>query len=220
MIARLTTGVVAIAFVLGALPASAQTRPDFSGTWVVQNVDTQRPQDGNSGGGGGQRRRGGGGGGGFGRGGFGGGQRGCRSGGGFGGARGGGGGRGLLGDTYQRDDRITLKQTDDGLIVTNEAMGRMTRLTFDGKETSNPGPADSKVKSKAHWDGAALVVENTTTIEAPQNGNTGGGGQFSVEGRQIWSLTPEGMLKLESRTKGPRGNTTTTVTLARVDSKN
>jgi len=192
----------------------------LSGTWTVTNVDTQRPQGGGTSAG--SRPRGGGGGGGFGgRGGFGGGQRGGRAGGGGGGGRsgGGGGGRGALGDVYQENDRITLAQTDDGLIVTNEGAGRMTRYSFDGKETNNPGPGDSKVKSKAHWDGAALVVESTITVTVPRNGDIGGG-DLSVDNRQIWSLTPEGMLRLESRTKAPRGTTTTTVTFTRSDSKN
>ena len=215
MVSRIVPSVVVLAFVFGALPSWAQTRPDLSGTWTVQNVDTQRPQG--AGAGAGDRRRGGGGGGFGGRGGFGGGQRGGRAGGGGGGGR--GGGRAAVGDVYQRDDRVTLKQTDDGLIVTNESAGRMTRYSFDGKETHNPGPGDSKVKSKAHWDGAALVVESTITVTVPRNGDIGGG-DLSVDNRQIWSLNPEGMLQLESRTKAPRGTTTTTVTFTRSDVKN
>src|SRR5512138_3527291 len=138
---------------------SAQAHPDFSGKWVVQNVDVQRPEGGAN-----SRPGGGGGGGGFGgrggsgrRGGFGGGQ------GGGGRTRGGGGGRGsgAVEDTLQRDDRVTITQTDEGLIVTREEEGRMSRYSFDGKETTNPGPRDSTIKSKAHWDGVALVVEST-----------------------------------------------------------
>jgi hypothetical protein len=207
MMNRLLVVVSAVALVSGTVPSLAeQSHPDLSGIWVVQSVDQQRPQadDRN-----GNRQRGGGGGFG-GRGGFGGGRRGggggARTGGGAG-----GGGRALLGDTYQQDDRITITQSEDSIIVTNQSMGRMSRYTFDGKETSNPGPAESKVKSKVHWDHAALVVESTTTMQNSRSGDTGGG-EIRVDSRQIWSLDPEGMLRLENKTKGPRGDITTTVT--------
>jgi hypothetical protein len=208
MMNRLLIVVAAIALVSGGIPLSAQTRPDLSGTWVVQSVDQQRPQANN--GNGGQRRPGGGGGFG-GRGGFGGGGR---RGGGGGGARnggGGGGGRGLLGDNYQQDDRISITQAEDSIIVTNQAMGRMSRYTFDGKETSNPGPAESKVKSKAHWDGASFVVESTVTATNPRSGDTGGQ-EIKIDTRSIWSLNSDGTLRLENKAKAPRGDITTTVT--------
>lgn len=205
---RLLVTTSALAMLVTLAPfASAQSHPDFSGKWVVQNVDVQRPE------GAGNVRPGGGGGGGFGgRGGF-----GRRGGFGGGGRTGGGSGRGVaVGDTFQRDDRVTITQTNDGLIVTNEEEGRMSRYALDGHETTNPGPRDSTIKSKAHWDGAALVVESTLKMAAPRNGDQGGR-EISLDSRQIWSLTPEGLLRLETRTKTPRGNTTTTVTFARAD---
>jgi len=210
---RFFVAAATLALVSGTVPSFAQTHPDLSGTWVVQSVDQQRPQADN---GGGDRRRAGGGGGFGGRGGFGGGRRGGGGvGGGGGGARtgggGGGGGRALLGDTYQQDDRIAITQSDDSIIVTNQNMGRMSRYTFDGKESSNPGPGESKVKSKAHWDNASLVVESTVTMQNPRSGDTGGR-EINVDTRQIWSLNTDGTLKLENRTKAPRGNVTTTVT--------
>jgi hypothetical protein len=225
MMARAVVALIAFAFVLSGPYAFAQTRPDFSGTWVVQNVDQQRRRatlgavidaveaeveaasvgrGGFGGGGRGGGRTGGGGG--FPGGGGGGGGR--------GGNRGGGGGRGaLLGEAYQVDDRVLITQNADALIVTHENMGRMSRYTFDGHETTNPGPNDSTLKSKAHWDGASLVVEGTTTLAAPQtqNGDTGSS-QIKIDTKQTWSLDPEGVLKLESRAKTPRGNVTTTVT--------
>jgi len=214
MMNRIFVVVAAIALVSGTVPSFAQPHPDLSGTWVVQSVDQQRPQADN---GGGNRRRpgGGGGGGGFGgRGGFGGGRRGGGGGVGGGGARNGGGaggGRALLGDVYQQDDRISITQAEDSVIITNQNLGRMSRYTFDGKESSNPGPGESKVKSKVHWDNAALVVESTTTMQNPRSGDTGRG-EIKVDSRQSWSLTPEGTLRLENKTKGPRGDITTTVT--------
>ena len=206
MLNRLFVVVAALALVSGSIPLAAQTRPDLSGTWVVQSVDQQRPQATN---GGNDRRRGGGGGGFGGRGGFGGGRRG-----GGGGARNGGGGglgRGLLGDNYQQDDRISITQAEDSIIVTNQNMGRMSRYTFDGKESSNPGPNDSKIKSKAHWDGASFVVESTLTATNPRSGDTGTS-EIKIDTRQIWSLNSDGTLRLESKAKAPRGDITTTVT--------
>jgi hypothetical protein len=201
MLNRLFVVVAAIALVSGTIPLAAQTRPDLSGTWVVQSVDQQRPQANN---GGNDRRRGGGGGGFGGRGGFGGGRRG-------GGGGGGGLGRGLLGDNYQQDDRISITQAEDSIIVTNQNMGRMSRYTFDGKESTNPGPNDSKIKSKAHWDNASFVVESTLTATNPRSGDTGNS-EIHIDTRQIWSLNSDGTLRLESKAKAPRGDITTTVT--------
>jgi hypothetical protein len=210
MVGRIVITGVALAFVFGSIQSQGQTRPDLSGTWVVLSVDQQRPQADN----GGDRRPAGGGGGGGrpgGRGSFGGGGR--RTGGGFGGGtrNGGGGARALVGEMYQQDDRITITQADSSVIITNQNMGRMSRYTFDGKETSNPGPGESKVKSKAHWDDASLVVESAVTMTNQRSGDTGGR-EINVDTRQIWSLNPDGTLKLENRTKAPRGDITTTVT--------
>ena len=204
MLNRLFVVVAAIALVSGSIPLAAQTRPDLSGTWVVQSVDQQRPQANN---GGNDRRRGGGFGG---RGGFGGGRRGGSG----GGARNGGGGglgRGLLGDNYQQDDRISITQAEDSIIVTNQNMGRMSRYTFDGKENSNPGPNESKIKSKAHWDGTSFVVESTLTATSPRSGDTGNS-EIRIDTRQMWRLNSDGTLRLESKAKAPRGDITTTVT--------
>jgi len=210
MLNRLFVVVAAIAIVSGSIPLAAQTRPDLSGTWVVQSVDQQRPQANN---GGNDRRRGGGGGGGVDGAEE---RRPGRRGGGGGGARNGGGGggglgRGLLGDNYQQDDRISITQAEDSIIVTNHNLGRMSRYTFDGKESSNPGPNESTIKSKAHWDGASLVVESTLTATNPRSGDTGNS-EIRIDTRQIWSLNSDGTLRLESKAKAPRGDITTTVT--------
>ena len=70
--------------------------------------------------------------------------------------RGGQSGRAGFGTAYQVGDRVTLTQTDEALIVTDEARSLMSRYPFDGREVSNPGPADSTVKSETSWEGAAL----------------------------------------------------------------
>ncbi|MCH7476106.1 MAG: hypothetical protein IIA27_15760, partial [Gemmatimonadetes bacterium] len=63
---------------------------------------------------------------------------------------------------------MTLTQTDEALIVTDEARSLMSRYPFDGREISNPGPVDSTVKSKTSWEGAALVIESTRSVAGPQ----------------------------------------------------
>jgi hypothetical protein len=204
MLRQLTLASAVAALLVGIVPVShAETRPDLSGTWIVESVDIQRPQ-----GDGGQRtgdRRGGGR---FG-GGFGGGRRGGgQAAGGAGGDRRGGGD--IRPASFQKGDHLTLKQTEDALIVTDEGTSRMSSYAFDGHETKNPGAGDSSTKSKAHWDGVALVVESTQSVST-------GRGDFTIENRQIWSLSPESILTLATRAKMPRGTTTTTVTFARSD---
>ncbi len=43
---------------------------------------------------------------------------------------------------------MTLRQTSEALIITDEARSLMSRYPFDDRESSNPGPGDSTVKSK------------------------------------------------------------------------
>ena len=203
-------------FVAGSLEGlEAQERPDFSGTWVVERVESAGPQGNVDGG-----RRGGG----QGRGGIrgGGGRRG-RGGGGIRGGGGGGGrgqggraGRGSqgagggFGTPYQPGDRVTLTQTSEALIVTDEAKSLMSRYPFDGREMSNPGPAGGTVKSKASWEGAALVIEGTS-VAGPQ-------GDLTLRIREVRSLSQDGrtMTLVATRTM-PFGRMSSTVTFARTD---
>ena len=194
----------------------AQERPNFSGTWVVERVESEGPQ-GNVGGG----RRGGG----QGRGGIrgGGGRRGQGGGGIRGGGRGGGrdqggragrGGQGRgegFGTPYRVADRVTLTQTNEALIVTDEARSLMSRYPFDGREVSNPGPADSTVKSKISWEGVALVIESTLSVAGPQ-------GDLSLRTREVRSLSQDGRtMTLVATGRMPFGTMSSTVTFARTD---
>ena len=198
----------AAVLVAGSLEGlEAQERPDFSGTWVVERVESERPQGNvDSGRRGGGQGRGGirGGGGRRGRGG------GGIGGGGLGGGRGQGGGGGF-GTPYQTGDRVTLTQTSEALIVTDEARSLMSRYPFDGREMSNPGPADTTVKSTTSWEGAALVIESTRSIAGPQ-------GDLTFRTREVRSLSQDGRtMTLVATGTIPFGRTSSTVTFARND---
>ena len=207
----------AAVLVAGSLEGlEAQERSDFSGLWVVERVDSERPQGNLDGGrrGGGQGRGGiGGGGGRRGRGGG-----GIRGGGRDGGrdqsdraGRGGQGGRAGFGTAYQVGDRVTLTQTDEALIVTDEARSLMSRYPFDGREVSNPGPADSTVKSETSWEGAALAIESTRSVAGPQ-------GDLTLRTREVRSLSQDGRtMTLVATGTMPFGRMSSTVTFARTE---
>lgn len=210
MLGQIPKMAVAAALAVGSvgMVVEAQERPDFSGAWVVERVESQRPE-GASGSGG----RGGRGGGQFG-GGMRGGGGGMRSGGGRG--QGGpvgqsGRGRGaMFGVPYQQGDRVVLRQTDEVLIVTDESRGRMSSYPFDGRETTNPGPGDGTVKSTATWEGAALVIEQVQTA-GPQ-------GDMTINSREVWILNPdENTISLATHVDMPFGSIRSTVILARAD---
>ena len=195
----------AAVLVAGSLEGlEAQERPDFSGTWVVERVESERPQgnvDGGRRGGGRAEGRGGirGGGRGGGRG------QGGRAG------RGGQGGGGGFGTPYQAGDRVTLTQTNEALIVTDEVRGLMSRYPFDGREMSNPGPANSTVKSKTSWEGAALVIEGTLSVAGSQ-------GDLTLRTREVRSLSQDGRtMTLVATGTMPFGTMSSTVTFARTD---
>lgn len=155
----------AAALLVGSVPAArSQTRPDFTGTWVVESVDSPRPQnDGLRGGGG----RGGG------RAGIGGGGRGMPGGRARGGAGRGSQGAGpvrggMVAEPFQKGDRVSITQTLDTLVVVQEASGSRTSYSFDGRETSNAGASGATVKSTTRWEGVALVTESSQSMSTPR----------------------------------------------------
>lgn len=194
-----------LTLILGPLPSThGQEQPDFSGTWVVENVESQAPQD-NAG-----ARRGGRGGGGQPGGGMrGGGRGGDRGPGGRGGGRQGRGA--MVGEAYQTGDRVTLEQTADALIVTDERRSVMSRYPFDGQETSNPDPGASTVTSRTRWEGAALLTESDQTFDGPR-------GAMTIEIRVVRSLSADGKtMTVVTRREMPFGTMSSTVTFAPVD---
>ena len=106
---------------------------------------------------------------------------------------------------------MTLTQTDEALIVTDEARSLMSRYPFDGREMSNPGPADSTVKSTTSWEGVALVIESTLSVAGPQ-------GDVTLRTREVRSLSPDGRTMTLAATRTmPFGTMSSTVTFARTD---
>lgn len=184
-----------------------QTRPDFTGTWMVEKVDTaggsgEAPRSGGGGFGG----PGGGRGGGLGRPGGPGGQ----------GDRGGGGGRGGerpegvpaegrrgpgMGAMYHVGDVVTLKQTAERLIVTREGEDGAVMMSYmlDG-ETST---------SKSRWEGVALVTELSNAVESPR-------GKMTMKSREVRTLGEDrNAMTLTVTLDTPRGKQLSTVTFGR-----
>jgi hypothetical protein len=198
---------VLIAVVL-AMPALARAQtvkhPDFTGSWKVTNIEMPEPPAG--GGGGGDRGFGG-------RGGVGG--RGGRGLGG-GGRRGNGNGGDPASDNGARNDRpqrlevgqtVRIKQTDERLIVTEEAQGGpvMSSYGLDGKETTNR-TGQATTKSKTKWEGVALVTDITRSMETPR-------GNFDIKSHEIRSLSEDGKtMTVRTTIDTPRGKQTMTVT--------
>ena len=167
-----------------------QGQPDFSGTWVIERVEFQGPQR-NTGSGRREGSRGGGD------------MRG-------GGGRGGRGRGAIVGPPYQEGDRVTLRQTNEALIVIDEGRSLMSSYPFDGRETSNPGPGDSTITSTAKWEAVALVIESVVSVVGPQ-------GDITLNTREVWSLSEDGnTMALVMTGKMPFGTLSSTVTLVRI----
>ena len=106
---------------------------------------------------------------------------------------------------------MTLRQTDEALIVIDEGRSLMSSYPFDGRETSNPGPGDSTVTSTARWEGVALVIESVVSMTDPQ-------GDMTLSTREIQSLSEDGnTMTLVVTGKMPFGTLSSTVTLVRAD---
>ncbi len=106
---------------------------------------------------------------------------------------------------------MTLRQTNEALIVTDETRSRMSSYPFDGRETGNPGPGDSTVKSTANWEGVALVIQSVLSVAGPQ-------GDMTLTTREVRSLSQDGnTMTLVATGKMPFGTISSTVTLVRAD---
>ena len=154
----------ALACLVGSAAAGwAQAKPDFSGTWTfnASKSDTAPARMGGGMPGGGMP------GGGMPGGGMpGGGERGMR-----------GGGGGMM----EPAASVTITQTPAQLSV-DRVMGQGTQTAvykLDGGESMNAmGPGEAR--SKASWDGAALVIVTTQTMQ-------GRGGAMTIESKEIYS---------------------------------
>ena len=199
-------GMRTFALLLGAavVVASAQTQPDFSGTWVVENVERSertaaRGSDDAARG----RGRG----------------RGLPPGGGSpagGAARDGGrgqpAGRTAALPVLQQGQRVRITQTADRLIVTTPAATgeQMMSYALDGSEATNMVGSNA-VESRTKWEGVALVTESTQTVEARGESTT-----RTV--REIRSMDEDGRMVVRTTVTAPRGGSmTTTVTFVKAD---
>lgn len=205
--------IVIVLAIMLALPVMVRAQasanhPDFSGSWKVTSIDMPEPPAGGFGGGG---NRGGGGGVG-------------RRGGGFGGGGGGrrGGGNGDPNTTNGADDNrpqrlqvgdvVHIKQTDDRLIVTQDASGgpEMNSYELDGKTSTNRA-GQGTMKSTTKWEGVALVTDITRSMQT-QRGN------FDMKSREVRSLDQEGRtMTVRTTLDTPRGKQMMTVTYAKGD---
>lgn len=186
--------VVAMARTQGGPFDTAQGRPDFTGTWVVETVERpERPSGGPEGSG-----------------------RGSRVG---GGRRGGGGpaeppdgGRGGAMALLQVGQRVRIRQSPERLIVTmpSESGEQVNAYALDGSESSNASGRGS-VKSKTKWEGAALVTESTQKIEGPMR-------EVTLKTREVRSLSDDGRtMTLRTTVDTPRGEMTSTATFVKAE---
>ena len=122
------------------------------------------------------------------------------------GAGGGGGGGGVsAGLSPMNMGPTTITQSATELVIST-AMGEQTRkytYSLEGKETTNPGMRGGETKSKAHWDGNSLVIENTGTMKGPN-------GDVTVTSKEVHTLSEDGktMTVVTTRTT-PNGEQTT-----------
>jgi hypothetical protein len=101
---------------------------------------------------------------------------------------------------FPADAKFVVKQTAGELIIDQQVGGssNVTTYKLDGTESVNTGMRGGQVKSKARWDGDKLVIESTQTM-------TGGGGEVTIDSKEIRSLAPDGTMMVERTTTTPRG---------------
>lgn len=192
---------VLVCAALATGPARGQSRPDFTGTWVVDELEAPEtageapgpagmPGGGPGGWTGGGRHGG----------------EGERD------RAGGGppeGGRAVIAGP-EIGQKVVIKQTADRLIVRTSAPGgdQMLSYALDGRETTNMlGPAT--IKSKTKWEGATLVTDSTAKIEGPH-------GNVSLKRREVRSLDNDGeTMIVKTTTDTPRGKRTATIVYRR-----
>jgi hypothetical protein len=107
---------------------------------------------------------------------------------------GGGGGGGMM------SAPITITQTDTELTIERTVGDQVRKSTYylDGRESTNPGFRGGESKSKARWEGDALVIETTSMM-----------GENLVTSKTVRTLSADGKMMTEVSTRpGPSGETT------------
>jgi hypothetical protein len=123
------------------IPARAQSKADFSGTWTLDTAKSDPPPQGR-----------------------------------------GGGGRGPAGP-------VEIKQTAAEITI-----GPAT-YKLDGSESINEGRG-GQAKSKAHWDGAKLVIETSRDIQG-----------MSITSKEVRSLSADGKeMTVDTAISTPQGD--------------
>jgi hypothetical protein len=188
---------------MGAVRLPAQgSHPDFTGSWLVENVTTEGgDHDRGEGRHGGGFGRGGGGGGGFGRG-------GGRSGGGRGRE---GAARGPVADEprLERGQRVEMTQTATELtvVIAPDAGGRVVHYPLDGSDGFTAAADGTALKTKTSWQGVALVTET----RASDKGR-------SFHARQVRTMDASGHVIIETTVDTPFGKRSVTATLNKRES--
>ncbi|HEX7023374.1 MAG TPA: hypothetical protein VF187_01040, partial [Gemmatimonadales bacterium] len=115
------------------------------------------------------------------------------------GGGGGGGGGGMGG--MMRDAVTTITQTATELTLVTK-FGENTRtLTYklDGSESVNQGMRGGETKSKAHWDGATLIIESVSNMSGPN-------GDMQITSKEVRSLSEDGkLMTVVTTTTTPNG---------------
>ncbi|MGH7561756.1 MAG: hypothetical protein ACRENB_12150 [Gemmatimonadales bacterium] len=95
---------------------------------------------------------------------------------------GGGGGGGGMGTSTS-----VVTQAADKIVIAT-TFGENTRTltyTLDGKESVNPGMRGGETRSTARWDGAALVIESTSTRSTPS-------GDVTITSKEVRTISEDG----------------------------
>lgn len=110
-----------------------------------------------------------------------------------------------------KSTKAEFRMAPDKIVVTQDAntlsavrttqWGEQTlKYTLDGKESQNPGFGESIQKSTATWsaDGKVLTIVSVTPFERE-------GQKTEFKSTEVWKLTPENALSLESSFAGMDG---------------
>lgn len=112
-------------------------------------------------------------------------------------------GRGGRGGMAAEDSR-TVTQTATELAVEVKRGENIQKLVYklDGSESVNPAGRGGEIKSKAHWEGAKLVIDSTQTMSM-------GGNEMTITTKEVWELGADGTLTITTTRSTPQGERTT-----------
>ena len=173
--------ILAVSGIMAAATAGAVQEPDFSGTWVLNEDQSEMPVPPGGGGGrdGGDRPPGGDG------------QRG----------QGGRGGRGGMGRGMGGQiSRMTITQQDNQLTVVAEGpQGSREQVLKPGAGPQEESTPRGDATVEANWEDHKLIVTRFSVRETPM-------GEMKIEQNQSWELSEDGQtLTQQQEIKTPRG---------------